>query len=822
MKNRLKTLIITIFLLIASFNTQLIKAEEQFNFDVKDAEITDEGNIFKGLNGGTVTTDTGLTIIADEFEYNKSLNILKASGNVEINDQINKYEIFAKKITYLKNIEKIFTIGDTKALIEKNYLFNSKNVELLRKQKKLISSEKSTITDEDFTFYKLDRFEYSLDDKSLKGENIEVVTNYNKSINEKDIYKFKDGIFNLGTKNFIASNTKINVKKNIFDISENDPRLYGVSSKKDGQITKVKKGVFTSCSKNDGCPPWSIKAKTITHDKSKKQLIYDHSVLRIYDVPVLYFPKFFHPDPTVDRQSGFLQPHLNNSKILGTSLLAPYFHVISDNKDMTIKPTFFDSDIYMLSNEYRQENKNSSFIADVGLTKGYQSSSKDNNKNSIGHLFSKFDFDLGLIDFIDSDLKISVEKVTNDTYLKIFESNLINTDKDIKPSNQNQLTSSAALTLNHESFNLDSGFTVYEKLDGLSSDRYEYVLPYYNFSSTNIFENNYGNFNFSSNGSNNLKETNNLKTAVDNNFDFESNHFLTNLGLKNSFGAYYKNTNSVAKNDADYKSSPQVEFFNIYNFESSLPLIKSSKNFFNTLTPKASFRINPGDMKNYSDENKHITADNVFTINRLGLSDGFEQGKSLTLGVNYFREDIKDLNNYFEFNLATVLRDVRQENIPKSSSIGQKSSNIFGSSTLSLSDRININYDFSVDNDLKTFEYNSIGTEFSVFNLVTEFNYREDNGKMGSANFIENETTINFNDDNFLKFRTRRNRQINLTEYYDLVYEYANDCLIAGFKYKKTYYQDRDFKPNEDLILTITLFPLTQYEQKVDQNLYRD
>ena len=42
------------------------------------------------------------------------------------------------------------------------------------------------------------------------------------------------------------------------------------------------------------------------------------------------------------------------------------------------------------------------------------------------------------------------------------------------------------------------------------------------------------------------------------------------------------------------------------------------------------------------------------------------------------------------------------------------------------------------------------------------------------------------------------------------------------FKYKKTYYQDRDVKPKEDLLLTITLFPLTQYEQKVDQSLYRD
>ena len=30
--------------------------------------------------------------------------------------------------------------------------------------------------------------------------------------------------------------------------------------------------------------------------------------LKIYDVPILYFPRFFHPDPTVKRQSGFLMP----------------------------------------------------------------------------------------------------------------------------------------------------------------------------------------------------------------------------------------------------------------------------------------------------------------------------------------------------------------------------------------------------------------------------------------------------------------------------------------------------------------------------------
>ena len=81
---------------------------------------------------------------------------------------------------------------------------------------------------------------------------------------------------------------------------------------------------------------------------------------------------------------------------------------------------------------------------------------------------------------------------------------------------------------------------------------------------------------------------------------------------------------------------------------------------------------------------------------------------------------------------------------------------------------------------------------------------------------------FSFNDENYISFNARRNRKINLTEYYDLVYEYKNDCLTAGIKYKKTYYEDRDLKPNEDLLFTITLFPITQYEQKIDQSLYQD
>ena len=40
---------------------------------------------------------------------------------------------------------------------------------------------------------------------------------------------------------FIAKDTTIKIHKNIFNNTDNDPRIKGVSSQKDGQITTIKK-----------------------------------------------------------------------------------------------------------------------------------------------------------------------------------------------------------------------------------------------------------------------------------------------------------------------------------------------------------------------------------------------------------------------------------------------------------------------------------------------------------------------------------------------------------------------------------------------------
>jgi len=818
-----KTLLILISLLFI-VNSSISKANEEFFFNVTEIEVTNEGNFFKGLKRGTIVTNDNQTIIiADTFEYDKIKNFLNAKGNVIVEDKIKNYLIYSDHLTYNKNEEIIFSKGKTKATIQSNYKVSSSDVTLDRNLDILKSNNRTYIIDDEHTEYQTDILHYTIKENIFKGSNVQITTNTDKEKIEKEFYNFKDGIFDLENKEFIASGTKIYVKKNIFNEDKNDPRIFGNSSKKKGNITKINKAIFTSCKLNDSCPPWSIKAENITHDQDKKDIIYENPILRVYDFPVFYFPKFTHPDPTVERRSGFLQPQLNNSNILGSSLLLPYFHTLSDDKDVTFRPTIFDNEIYMLHSEYRQKNENSNFVADVGLIKGYKAKSITNvreNENSIGHLFAKFTSELNLDNFDTSELNVSIQKTTKDTFLKVFDTNLIGMSENIKPSNQNKLQSDISLRLESEEYNFDTGFIAYENLSGSNNDRYQYVLPYYNFSNQ-LYNNSLFNLNFYSSGNNNLYETNKLKSSVNNNFNIESLDFFSNLGFKNNFNIYFKNLNSVGKNISSYKSSPQVELMNIAELKTSIPLLKIDDNFTNIITPKLSFRINPSDMKNYSNTTRNLNTNNIFDINRLGVSDSFEQGKSLTLGIDYKKESLKDINKYFELKLAGVLRDDNQKNIPTSSSVHQKSSNLFGSSKYNFSENFNLNYDFSIDNNFNTFEENSIGFGFDYSKFSNTFKFTENNGKMGDTNVWENSSQIKFNEDNFLTFNTRRNRKLNLTEYYNLVYEYKNDCLVAGLKYNKSYYNDRDLKPKEDLLFTVTFFPLSQYEQKIDESVYR-
>ena len=222
-----------------------------------------------------------------------------------------------------------------------------------------------------------EKSQFLLSQKLLKIDTVNMTDNISNK------YFFQNAIVDFKNNEIIGDDVKVDFFKSSFGNMENDPRLRGNYLYSDNNISVIKKGVFTTCKKNkDECPPWQFKAQEIKYNKTKKTIYYKNAWLEIYDKPIIYFPRFFHPDPTVKRQSGFLMPRFESSSSLGDSLSIPYFKVISDSKDITFTPKIYSENEGLFQNEYRQENKNSSHITDLSI--------KKESKNSKSHFFFKY------------------------------------------------------------------------------------------------------------------------------------------------------------------------------------------------------------------------------------------------------------------------------------------------------------------------------------------------------------------------------------------------------------------------------------------------
>ena len=861
MKN--KFYIFIIFTILSFF---LIKSSysDEIKFDVTEIEIIDNGNVFKGIKGGKALTGDGVEIIAENFEYNKLTEILTATVNVEVYDPINKISLKSKKIIYFKKDDKFYasdaealtednikiiadtiqydkinqilkannnveiydkeneinffgdeflyfkkkdlaqSIGQTFVEVENTYDINTSNLFFNRKLGEIYSQDEVDIEDVSGNRYFARDYKYLTQKETLRGTDISIL-----DINN-DRYNFDYGLIDLKDDEFLGKNIEIVFDKEKFDNEENDPRLKGTSVYGKPNSTTIANGIFTTCKKRNGkCPPWTMKSKEVVHDKIKKTINYKHAWLSVYDIPITYFPKFFHPDPTVKRQSGFLKPSAMGHKTLGSALSVPYFYVIDDSRDMTFKPRLYDNydnNKFLLQNEYREVTKKSQTIIDFGAVTGH---TNQFNRTTKSHFFLNSDIDLDLSYFDKSTLEVNLEKTTNDTYLTLFEieSPII--------KNKSSLNSFVELDLNKDTKALNLSMDVFETLSGTNHDRYQYAFPNYNY--TQLLnpikegdEEKKGELNFLSSGNYRTFNTNTSEAIIINNLNFDSKKYLSGDGFVNSFNILTKNVNTNGENSSIYKSSTQSELFSSFILASEYPLKRYSQNniYSDYLTPKISLMVSPTDMKNKSTSDRVMTPDGIFSTNRLGFADTLESGESLTLGVNY---EVKKNDGFKILNagVGSVYRLKENDNIPKPSSLSRKSSDIIGKIHYAPSEFFKFNYDFNLDNNLDKINYNYVNTGITINNFINEFKWL-DRTKHG-AGYWENTSTYSMNENNSLSLTTRRNRSIDLTEFYDLIYEYKNDCLVAAIQYKKNFYKNNDIKPVEQLFFTLTLVPFTTY-----------
>ncbi|MGB0498178.1 MAG: LPS-assembly protein LptD [Rubricella sp.] len=124
----------------------------------------------------------------------------------------------------------------------------------------------------------------------------------------------------------------------------------------DGRYTTLARTIASTCEvcAEAPVPVWLIRAERVVHDSLEREVHYEDAVFELFGVPVLWFPYLRHPDPTVERATGFLTPSFSNSDRYGLGVKTPYHIVLDASRDLTITPFFTGTEGVLLETEYRQ------------------------------------------------------------------------------------------------------------------------------------------------------------------------------------------------------------------------------------------------------------------------------------------------------------------------------------------------------------------------------------------------------------------------------------------------------------------------------------
>jgi LPS-assembly protein len=755
----------------------------------------------------------GLNLLAQELEINSSKiqydsinKITIFEGNVNAKDEKgnNLYSDYAK---YNKLEEKIETKGDTKIVTSGGYKVSSSNVVFDNKKNIIYSNHKTNILDVDGNNIAVEMFNYStLTNIFFSKGNIKI-----KDINRNE-YDFSEIYIDEEKRKIIGSDVKafLNQPDVLINVN-NEPRFFANTLSSSKNESTFDKGVFTYCKIREGdkCPPWTLQAKKIRHDKAKKTIFYENVLLKIYDFPIFFSPKFSHPDPSVKRRSGLLAPSITNSTTLSTGFAIPYFLNISNDKDLTVTPKLYLNENPLLLAEYRHDFINSFLIVDTGYTPGYK---KTDNKKSDGgrsHFFSNFN--MSILDEKEktSSLEVNVEKVSNDTYFKIYDvkSSLVDNEKTI-------LENKIDFIYQNKDFYFGLTPSAYEDTSKFGNLRYEYLLPL-TMEKNIMTSERYGFLDLGSDLRLRNYETNKKTNFFINNFNWKSNKWLNSIGIENYFEGLVKNVNYTADNTKKYKNDKNnSELHSAVGYFAKLALYKEdliNKNFY-SLTPKFLLRYAPGHMR--KTDVGRLNYGNLFNLNKVNDFDVVETGLSTSVGFEYKKNKINKLNmiddEVLSFSVGQVISAKENMDIPSSTSLDQHFSDVVGEAKYNINNKVNLNYNFSIDQGYKNFNYNEVGADFKYDKAKFNLSYLQERNHIGSQEYVQTGVDYKFANSTELAFNTKRNLLTSSAEFYNLSYNYINDCLKAGIAYRREFYTDRDVEPANTLMFTISIIPFAE------------
>ena len=571
--------------------------------------------------------------------------------------------------------------------------------------------------------------------------------------------------------NFIGTQVKVRL--------DDESRIVGSSIVKKEEISSLKDAEYTPCIADDylikNCPGWKLKSNKIFQDSKTKTIHYDHARIHLFNVPVFYIPYFSHPDPSVNKRSGFLMPTVETDQNLGDSFSIPIFYNIKSNIDLTFTPTIQSKSNDFYSLNYRHLNDIGNFNIDTSID------DNDDNGGTSNHLFLN-----GKLYNPYGSLETFLQTSNNDTYMR---KNKINKLTVLKSG------------INFEKSDKKSFLSIetvgYKHLAIQDGEQWEYAYPRVKYNINDI-ENDF----FDG------------KISINNQFDFNKNlnDSYTTLAasqfnwhhneVDKKSGLFFENTTSfrtlsISVDNKSSKDTDNIRFYPQFSSVISLPLIKTTNKINQTLTPKIMPILAP--YNNYT-EAQAISNSNLFSPNRATSIKEWESGPRINYGIDWF------IDNNSDKNLKLTVGQSFRLNKNKSDTTEELSDYYLSSDASIKNNYINSSIVFDrKDIDVKSI---SMNTYSEIYNLKLKIDYDYTSGKYATTNEqIAIGGEYNFEKNLFLKFTGTKDIDTNKNIGYQYGLLYEDNCLGVDLNYYRDMTIDRDIKESDGYSFTIVLKP---------------
>ena len=470
----------------------------------------------------------------------------------------------------------------------------------------------------------------------------------------------------------LSNDLKSNFIKNIGVLLSDNSRIAASSAEsiKDSDKTIYNNVVFTKCKsckeRTDESIMWKLKAKKATHLKKSKIILYENVFLEAFNIPILFVPIFYHPDPSVKSKTGFLAPKVSNSNIFGTIYEQPIFFNFSNTSNLVAKARLSSKEGLLIINDHNTISNKSNLKLKYSLTEGTKERLNEPTKKEIrGHLDMNYIYK----DEGNWTYGANIKRSSDKSYLSKYD---ISEGENVL--NQNIFTEWGSL-YKKASFDL---FKFQSLSDEYLVSNLPFIRPSISFESNNLNNkkrnrNSSMKISFNSISRKNNKDVDSIHLQTTNNKSYIYNGFLIKDFNMFNIDAYNKNGTSNNKT--------LIKFFPLLGLETQYPLINFSKKSNFLIEPKVQLFISPDDYYNNKIRNEDsleldLNSSNLFNYDRYAGNDRKESGTRLNYGVLLKKTDSN--NRSLSGSLGQTYNNNKQELFNKNSGFKNKRSEVVG------------------------------------------------------------------------------------------------------------------------------------------------